>query len=259
MSVVTADVVRSEWTKLRSVRSTIWSLASVVVGMVGIAAMLSAVWVNHWDTMSLADRAAFKPIGFTLNGLWFAQLAIGVLGALLITSEYGTGTILSTLAAVPQRRTLLAAKAAVLAIATVVIGLVASAGAFFVGQAILGTKGIGASITDPGALQAVVGASLYLAVLGLLALAIGVFVRHTAGAIAVIFGLILVVPTLVQALPSSWANAISKYLPSNAGMAIIGHVHGVSGLSPWGGFALFCAYAAAALVAAGAVLVRRDA
>ncbi|MEA2589607.1 MAG: type transport system permease protein [Actinomycetota bacterium] len=254
------DVVRSEWTKLRSVRSTYWTLLAAAAAMVGLAGLLSAVYVNRYDTLSAAEKARFHPVVFSLNGLFLAQLAIGVLGVLVITAEYTTGSIRSTLAAVPQRATVLAAKAAVFSAVTATVGIAASFGAFFVGQAILSGKGIGANIGDPGALRAVVGAGLYLAVLGLLALGLGTLIRRTAGAIAAVFGLIFVLPGIVAALPSSWNTAISPYLPSNAGQAILGAGRGgAAALSPWVGFGVFCAYAAAALVASVIMLARRDA
>lgn len=253
------DLVRSEWTKLRSVRSTYWTLFAAAVAMVGLAALLSTVYVNRYDHLSAASRAGFHPVAFSLSGIFLAQLAIGVLGVLVITAEYSTGSIRSTFAAVPQRRAVLAAKAAVFAAATVVVGVVSSFAAFFVGQAILSDKGISAQISDPGALRAVVGAGLYLAVLGLLALGLGALIRHSAGAIAAVFGLVFVLPGIVAALPSSWDKAISPYLPSSAGQAIIGSSHGAASLSPWVGFGIFCAYAVAALVAAAITLRRRDA
>lgn len=254
------DVLRAEWTKLRSVRSTYWTIFAAAVGMVGIAALISAVYVNRYNQLSPADKASFHPVAFSLNGLFLAQLAIGVLGVLIITAEYSTGSIRSTLAAVPQRRTLLAAKATVFTAVTTVVGIAASFAAFFVGQSILSGKGIQAHLGDPGALRAVIGAGLYLAVLGLLALGLGTLIRHSAGAIASLFGLLFVLPGVVSALPSSWSNAISPYLPSDAGQALIGSGHGAANLlSPWAGFAVFCAYAAAALLAAGIMLRRRDA
>ena len=108
-------------------------------------------------------------------------------------------------------------------------------------------------------LRSVIGAGLYLTVLGLLALGLGTLIRHTAGGIAAVFGLIFVLPGIVAALPASWSDAISKYLPSNAGLALVGAGRGGSTLSPWVGFAVFCAYAAAALGAAAVMLGRRHA
>jgi hypothetical protein len=253
------DVLRSEWTKFRSVRSTYWTLLTAALAMVGLAAILSAVYIGRYDTLSVADKATFNPTSFSLNGIILAQLAVGVLGALVITAEYSTGMIRATFAAVPHRHSVLAAKAAVLAAATAVAGTASSFAAFFVGQIILSNKHIQAHIGDPGVLRSVVGAGLYLAVLALLALGIGALIRHSAGAIAAVFGLIFVLPGLVFALPSSWSNAISKYLPSNAGQAIFRTVRERSTLSPWAGFALFCGYAAAALIASAITLKRRDA
>jgi ABC-type transport system involved in multi-copper enzyme maturation permease subunit len=251
--------MHSEWTKLRSVRSTYWTLLAAVVGMVGIAGLLSAVYVNRYDQLSALEKATFNATRFSLNGVFLAQLAIGVLGVLLITTEYSTGMIRATLAAVPKRRTVLVAKSAVFATVTAVIGIAASFGAFFLAQSILSSKGIAAHIGDPGVLRSVVGAGLYLTVLGLLAMGLGTLIRHSAGAIAAVFGLIFVLPGIVAALPASWSDAISKYLPSNAGLALVGTGRGGSTLSPWVGFAVFCAYAAAALIAAAVMLNRRDA
>jgi ABC-type transport system involved in multi-copper enzyme maturation permease subunit len=182
-----------------------------------------------------------------------------VLGVLVITAEYSTGMIRTTFSAVPQRDTVLAVKAAVFGATALAVGLLSSFAAFFVGQAILSSKHVGVSISDPNVLRSVVGAGLYLAVLGLLALGIGALIRHSAGAIAAVFGLIFVLPGLVLALPASWSDIISKYLPSNAGNAIFRTVSGRSSLSPWTGFGVFCAYAAVALVAAAVVVKRRDA
>jgi ABC-type transport system involved in multi-copper enzyme maturation permease subunit len=256
---IVPDVVRSEWTKFRSVRSTSWTLLVAAVAMVGLAALLCSVYVGRYSTLSATDKATFNPTSFSLNGILLAQLAVGVLGVLVITAEYSTGMIRSTFAAVPQRRTVLAAKGAVLAAAVAAVGVASSLAAFFVGQAILSTKNIQAHIGDPGVLRAVIGGGLYLAVLGLLALGIGALIRHSAGAIAAVLGLILVLPGIVLALPASWSNAISKYLPSNAGAAIFRTIRDRATLSPWVGFGLFCAYAAVALIAAGIAIQRRDA
>jgi ABC-type transport system involved in multi-copper enzyme maturation permease subunit len=264
-SSVFPSVLRSEWTKLRSVRSTYWTLLATVVATVGISALITSIYVSKYPTMSAKDRADFDPTSFSLNGVFLAQLAIGVLGVLVITGEYSTGAIRSTLAAVPQRRTLLAAKATVFTGVTLVVGLLSCFAAFLVGQAILSSQGLQAHLGNPGVLRAVVGSGLYLAVLGLLALGIGTLIRHSAGAIAALFGVILVLPGLVQLLPTSWSDNIGKYLPSNAGQAIARTIHttaqsrGGPSLSPWLGLGVFSLYAALALAAAAFVLSRRDA
>jgi len=256
---IVPDVVRSEWTKLRSVRSTYWTLLVAAVSMVGLSALLCSIYIGRYSTLSAVDKATFNPTSFSLNGVMLAQLAIGVLGVLVITAEYSTGMIRTTFGAVPQRKTVLAVKAGVFGLSAAVVGLVSSFAAFFVGQAILSSQHIEAHIGDPNVLRSVIGAGLYLAVIGLLALGMGALIRHSAGAIAAVFGLIFVLPGVVLALPASWGNAIGKYLPSNAGQAVFRTVRGGSTLSPWAGFGVFCAYAAVVLVAAGVMVVRRDA
>jgi ABC-type transport system involved in multi-copper enzyme maturation permease subunit len=254
------DLVRSEWTKLRTVRSTYWTLFAAAVGMVGLAVLFTASYVGRYDRLGAADKASFNPTAWSLSGFFLAQLAVAVLGVLVMTSEYSTGSIRATFAATPQRRAVLAAKAIVFGVVTAGVGIVASFGAFFVGQAVLASKGIEAHIGDPGVVRSVIGAGLYLTVLGLLALGLGALIRRTAGAIALVVGLVLVLPGLVNALPSSWQDAISKYLPSLAGQALIGGTRFAPAhqLSPWSGFGVFCAYAAAALLAAALMLTRRD-
>jgi ABC-type transport system involved in multi-copper enzyme maturation permease subunit len=192
-----------------------------------------------------------------------AQLAVGVLGVVAITSEYQTGSIRATFAAVPQRRAVLAAKAVVVATVTALVGTASALAAFLVGQAVLAHKGLQAHLGDPGALRAVVGAGLYLAVLSLLALGLGTLVRSTAGAVAAVVGLVFVLPGLVGALPASWEDAITPFLPSDAGQALIGQTkfapQGLHLLSPWVGLAVVCGYAAVALGAATVLVSRRDA
>ncbi len=257
---VAPDLLRSEWTKLRSVRSTYWALLAAGAAMVGLAALVCTVYINRYGHLSAAEKAGFHPVAFSLSGIFLAQLAIGVLGVLVVTAEYSTGSIRSSFVAVPQRRAVLAAKAAVFAVVTLLVGVVSSFAAFFVGQAILADKGISAHIGGPGALRAVFGAGLYLTVLGLLGLGLGALIRHSAGAIAALVGLLFVLPGIVAALPSSWGNTISPYLPSDAGQAIIGASRGgATSLSPWVGLGVFCIYAAIALIGAGAALTRRDA
>jgi ABC-type transport system involved in multi-copper enzyme maturation permease subunit len=266
-AAVFAGVLSSEWTKLRTVRSTYWTLLAAVAGMIGLSALVCAIFVNKYPTMSAGDRAQFDPTSVSLVGVNLAALAIGVLGVLVIASEYSTGAIRTTLAAVPQRGTVLAAKAVVFGVVVLVVGLVSSLGAYFLGQAILSSGGLESHLGDPGVLRVVLGAALYLTVLGLLALGIGTLIRHSAGAISALFGVILVLPGLVLLLPSSWNHAIAKFLPSNAGAAIAqsdavragtAPGHGPE-LAPWVGLGLFALYAVAVLAVATVVLDRRDA
>jgi ABC-type transport system involved in multi-copper enzyme maturation permease subunit len=234
-------VVQSEWTKLRSVQSTVWSLVATFGITVGFGVLLSWAYVSRYDRLSLRERLTFDPTAHSLRGLFLAQLAIGVLGVLVITSEYTTGLIRSTFTAVPQRRTILAAKAIVFGLTTVAVSMISVFIAFFAGQAILDTKNLGVALGDPHVLRAVVGAGVYLTIVGLLGLAIGAILRRTAGAIAATFGLVLVLPLLAQALPSPWNDDVSKYLPSRLGEALFNVRPDSTLLSP--GMALLVAIA----------------
>jgi ABC-2 type transport system permease protein len=259
LSSVFGATLRSEWTKFRSVRSTIWTLLAAAVATIGLGALLCAAYVSRYDSLSLGERARFDPTSFNLRGLFLAQLAIGVLGVLVISSEYTTGMIRTSFAAVPQRRTVIVAKSVVFLVVAFVVGTVACFGAFFAGQAILASKHLNVGLSDPGVLRAVVGGGVYLALIGLLGLSFGTLLRRTAGAIAALFGLVLVLPALASALPSPWGTDVPKYLPSEAGQAMLGiHQHSDL-LSPGAGFAVLVAYAAAALALALYVVARRDA
>jgi ABC-type transport system involved in multi-copper enzyme maturation permease subunit len=243
------------------VRSTYWALLLTVVGMAGFGALLTGAYARHYNTLSTAARRAFDPAAYSLSGFFLAQLAISVLGVVVITGEYATGSIRSTFTAAPQRVRVLAAKATVFGAVAAATGIASSFAAFFLGQALLARRGIGTYISAPGSLRSIIGAGLYLAVLGLLALGLGTLIRRTAGAIAAVVGLVIILPVLVQGLPSSWQAAITRYLPPVAGQAIIGRTKFTPPshlLSPWAGFALFCAYAGAVLTAAALTLNRRD-
>jgi ABC-2 type transport system permease protein len=252
-------VVRAEWTKMRSVRSTMWTLV-VTVGLAGgFAALVAVSQVNSWDTLTPAQRLRFDPTSFSLSGLFLAQMAIGVLGVLMITSEYATGQIRATLGATPRRLMVLAAKAVAFVVVVVTVGLVASFSAFDIGQAIFSGKHIGVSLGDPGIPRAVVGGALYLATIGALGLGLGTILRRTAGAIAALVGLLLVIPLVSTFLPAAWNDHFTRYLPAQAGTAVFRVVPDAPSLSPWTGFAVLVGYATLALVIGALLLVRRDA
>jgi ABC-2 type transport system permease protein len=252
--------LRSEWIKLRSVRSTMWSLLVTLILTVGLGALFCAARVARAGRLDAGDLRAFDPTSFSLNGLFLAQLAIGVLGVLVISSEYATGQIRATLGATPQRRLVLGAKVLVFTAVVFVVGLVACVSAFLIGQGILSAKFHQASVGQSGVLRAIVGGAAYLAVIGALGIGLGTMLRRTAGAIAAFVGLLLILPILVNFLPSPWNQDISKYLPLQAGQSIFRAAPASSGdLSTWAGFAVFCAYAAAALIGGALLLTRRDA
>ncbi len=252
--------LRAEWTKLSSVRSTMWSLLVTIVIIVGLGALFCAARVSRWDHLDAREALGFDPAGFSLNGIFLAQLAVGVLGVLVMSSEYATGQIRATLGAIPQRSVVLTAKAVVFGAVVAVVSLVACLGAFSIGQAIFTAKHAGVSLADPGVARAVVGGALYLVAVGLMGLGLATILRRTAGAIATLVGLLLVLPILVNFLPSPWNDDIAKYLPGEAGGSVF-HViqRSSTALSPWAGFGVLCVYAAVALFGGGVLLNRRDA
>ncbi len=273
-----------EWTKLWSVRSTMWTLVATGLAVVGLCAVSTG-------TVSPSDIID-DPTRRSLIGIFLGQLIFGVLGVLVMSAEYGTGTIRSTLSAVPRRPLVLTAKVLVFGVVAVVASEILVFAAFALGQAILsanhavgssaavaqhaqqlGVKvphgiqaalsGGSASLGQPGVLRAVVGGGLYLAVLGLLALGLATIIRHTAGAISTFAGVVLVLPLIVQALPTSISNAVARYLPANIGLVMFS-THGAPdrvgpAFSPWTGFALLVLYTVVILGIGCWVLVRRDA
>jgi len=259
---VATNLLASEWTKIRSVRSTYWTLLAAVGATIGLSAIVCAVFVSQYAKLKPADKAAFHAASVSLTGALLAQLAIAVLGVLVVTSEYGSGMIRTTLAAVPRRISVLAAKAAVFGAVTMAVATVACFAAFFIGQGILSAKDIGVDIGSPHALRTVLATSLYLTILGLLALGIGTVIRKTAGAISAVVGMIFVLPVVASFLPSSM-EAIQKFLPSNAAQSILNGGSnarsGVEWLSPWAGLGVFFLYAIVALGAGALSFVRRDA
>jgi ABC-2 type transport system permease protein len=207
-----------------------------------LGALLSAVAASQPNGLDAGATA----ISTSLTGMVFAQLAIGVLGVLLITGEYSTGMIRASLAVVPARLPALRAKLAVCADAVFLTMLVSSLTAFTAGQALLSRKHLNASLSDPAALRSIAGAALYLTVAAITALALGALLRNTAAAISTFVAVFFVIPLLAPLLPASWSGHFVQYLPSNAGAMMVQGSRGLAHpLSPWTGFAVMCAYAVA--------------
>jgi ABC-2 type transport system permease protein len=274
----------AEWTKLWSVRSTIWTLVATGVAVLGLCAISTG-------TVSASDIIE-DPTRRSLIGIFLGQLIFGVLGVLVMSAEYGTGTIRATLSALPRRPVVLTAKLLVFGAVAVVVSEVLTFSAFALGQALLSAKhAVGssafaaqhaqqlgvkiphnlqgllangsASLGQPGVLRAVIGGGLYLALLGLLALGLATIIRHTAGAISAFVGVVLVLPLIVQALPMSISDAVARYLPANIGL-IMFSTNGIPdrlgpAFSPWTGFAILAGYTVVTLGIGCWVLVRRDA
>ncbi|HWF50897.1 MAG TPA: hypothetical protein VG294_09685 [Solirubrobacteraceae bacterium] len=256
--VTQVGVFRSEWTKLYSLRSTRYALLATVILSIGLGVLASALTVSRWATMSAADKASFNPLNTSLLGVEFGVLAIGVLGVLLITGEYTTGMIRSTMTAVPKRLPVLWGKAVVYALVALAISVPSAFIAFFAGQAILSGQHIQIAFSHPGVPGAVLGAAGYLTLVGLFAMGLGAILRSTAAGIATFAGIMFVLPPLVSILPASVANSIDPYLPSNAGRAIMEFGHHANTLSPAAGLAVFAGYVAVVIAAAAVLLVRRD-
>ncbi|HEY0499371.1 MAG TPA: ABC transporter permease subunit [Kutzneria sp.] len=253
-------VLRSEWSKFWSLRSSYFALGGMVAAMVGFGALFSAVTANQYPKMPHAQQLLLDAAQVSLRGYAIAQLVIGVLGVLVVTGEYGTGMIRSSIAAAPRRWPVLVGKAVVFAVITLIVTEIASFAAFFVGQAFLAGQHIDVGIGADGVLRAVVGTGLYLTVVGLIGTGVGFVLRSTAGSVATVFGLLLVLPALGEALPSDWGDKINPYLPSNAGQQVlVVHPDAAATLGPWAGFAVFCGYALLALLLGGYLLRRRDA
>jgi ABC-2 type transport system permease protein len=260
--VTQLNVIRSEWIKLRSLRSTWYSLLATVVIIAGLGTLFSAVRAHRFN-QGFGPGAridAFDPSQVSLRGVFLAQLAIGILGVLVITGEYSTGMIRSSIAAVPHREPVLIAKALVFAVIAFVVTAASSLVAFLLGQQALASTHLQASLSTPDAKRAILGAALYLTVIGLLGVGLGFLLRNTAAAIGGLFGIVLVLPLLTNALPDPYSTDIAKYLPLNAGTQIMSVTHpDPSMLGPWAGLGVTALYALAALVGGTLMLKRRDA
>jgi ABC-2 type transport system permease protein len=254
-------VVRSEWTKLRSLRSTWITLGSIAVLTIGLAGAFGYGYGLEIDNGEVTPSAA-EAIEVAFAPIDLPTLVFGVLGVVLITGEYGTGSIRATLAAVPDRLSVLGAKALVLAVVMSVAMVIVCLAAFVVGQAFIGDKG--ASFDDPGAVRAMFGAAANPVAYGLFGLGLGTLIRHTAGAITLFVALTLVVPGLLPlALPAAAEDAVTPYSPLAAGQAL--YAVGDSGgnpfemLSPGPAAVVVLAWVAATLAAGAVVIKRRDA
>ena len=253
------DVLRSEWTKLRSVRSTFWALTVTVVLGIALGAAISAAAAHGYARSSVSGKLSWDPTGVSLDGMAIAQLAIAVLGVLCISSEYSSGMIRTSLTAVPKRGRVLAAKSLVLAAVTFVVGEATSFTAFFAGQALISGHATHAALGDPGVARAVAGAGLYLTALAVLGVAAGTLLRHPAAAIACLIAVLLVLPGIAQALPDSWRNPVTEFWPTLAGGQLTTVYHSAHTLQPWPGFAVMCLFTAIVYAIAWTLLNRRDA
>jgi ABC-2 type transport system permease protein len=253
------DALRSEWTKLRSVRSTFWALAATVVLGIGLGAVISAVAADGYAKSSASSKLSWDPTGVSTSGMAVASLAIAVLGVLCISSEYSSGMIRTSLIAVPKRGRVLAAKSLVFAAVTFVVGEATSFAAFFAGQALISGHAPHAALGEPGVARAVAGTGLLLAALAVLSVAAGTLLRHPAAAIAAMIAVLFVLPAIAQALPDSWRNPVTEFWPTQAGGQLTSVYHSAHTLQPWPGFGVMCLFTAIVYAIAWTALDRRDA
>ncbi|AEM81935.1 ABC transporter permease [Streptomyces violaceusniger] len=252
-------VVASEWAKLWSLRSTwitlgLGLLFLIAFGLIAANHYKSGIGSAHQDR----DFATATAVSLSLFGTNFAQLALGVLGVLVTAGEYSTGMIRSTLAAVPRRLPVLWSKAAVFGLVALIVGTLGAFIAFGFGGSIVSGTPAAMSLTHTGVVRSLLGAGLYLGLVGVIGTALGALLRSVAGGISVLVATLMLIPGLISLLPSSWQDGVSPYLPSNAGESVFALTHDSTTLSPGAGLLVFLGWTALALVGAAYRLVRSD-
>jgi ABC-2 type transport system permease protein len=249
-------ILSSEWTKIRSVRSTYWTILITLVLGAGLAVLIAFGSIGKNGGAFDSD---FDPTASSLTGLFFGQLSIGVLAVMSITSEYSTGMIRTTLWAVPRRRVLVLCKIAVIAVVAFVVGILTSFIGFFAAYPIYSTKHVEAHIGDPHVLRALIGGGLFLALIAVLAFGIGALVRSTPAGITTLIGLMFVLPIITAFLPHNWRDHIVRYEPDEAGSQIVMVRHSSDDLTAWHGYGVGWIYAVIVVIAVLALINRRDA
>lgn len=257
------DLLRAEWTKLRTVRSTYWSLAALVIISVALASVATAVISGQWNTMGEADRTRLlaDPVGLIFQpAASFAQIAVCVVGVMAMGSEYSSGMMRTTLLAVPRRYPVVAAKVVVVAALIFIVAELVAIPSFLLGRMLLRER-VSVGFDDIDQVRAIVGFGLYLTAIGLFALALGTIIRHVVGSITATVGVVIMLPNVTLFLPGRWADYASAYLPGGeAGLMIMST--GTSPLalvSPWSGFGVLAAWTVVALLVAAGALTYRSA
>jgi ABC-type transport system involved in multi-copper enzyme maturation permease subunit len=252
-------VLASEWAKLWSLRSTWITLGLGLLFLVAFGLIAASRYKSGVDSGNLDDDfASSSAVSLSLFGTNFAQLALGVLGVLVTAGEYSTGMIRSTLAAVPRRLPVLWAKAAVYGLVALVAGTVGAFVAFGFGSGIVDGTPAAMGLGHAGVVRSLLGAGLYLGLVGVIGTALGALLRSVAGGISVLVAVLIMLPGLISLLPSSWQDDISPCLPSEAGASMFALTHEGSTLSPGTGLLVFAGWTALALAGAAYRLVRRD-
>ncbi|MCX4971360.1 MULTISPECIES: ABC transporter permease [unclassified Streptomyces] len=252
------QVIKSEWTKIRSVASTIWTLSLAAVVTVALGILISLLSKNEFDNMSAKDQLSFDPTFISFAGMSLGQLAMIVFGVLVVSNEYSTGMIRTSLSAVPQRGTFLFSKIAVATVLAFVVGIITSFVAFFLGQAMLGSHK--ASIGDPGVLRAVIGGGLYMTLIAVFSMGVATMLRSPMLSLGILMPFFFLISNILGAVSAT--KKVGRYLPDQAGskiMQVVTPIDDDTPYGPWGGLAIMVAWVAVAVVGGYVLLKKRDA
>jgi ABC-2 type transport system permease protein len=258
MTMIATQVLRSEWTKIRSVRSTIWTLSLAFLVTLALGALISIVTRTTFEDLPIRDRAAFDATFVSFAGMGIGQLAMIVFGVLVVTNEYSSGMIRASLAAVPQRGVFLFCKVTVAAVLAILVGLVTSFGAFFLGQALLGEYSV--SIGDRGVLRAVIGGGLYMGLIAVFSMGAAAMLRSPLLSLGILMPFFFIISNVLGNVDAT--RKAGQYLPDQAGshvMQVVAQPGDTAPYGPWGGLAIMVAWVAAALIGGYVVIKRRDA
>ncbi|MVO90032.1 ABC transporter permease [Streptomyces sp. p1417] len=252
------QVLKSEWTKIRSVSSTVWTLGLALVVTVALGLLISILSKNDYDSLSREDKITFDPTYISFAGMSLGQLAMIVFGVLVVANEYSTGMIRTSLAAVPQRATFLFSKIAVATLLAFLVGLATSFLTFFVGQAVLGEYK--AQIGDPGVLRAVVGGALYMALIAMFSMGVAAMLRSPMLSLGILMPFFFLISSILGNVEAT--KKIGRFLPDQAGskiMQVKSPFDDDTPYGPWGGLAIMVAWTVVALIGGYALLKKRDA
>ncbi|NLU67108.1 ABC transporter permease subunit [Streptomyces sp. HNM0574] len=250
-------VLRSEWTKVRTVQSTLWTLALALVVTAGLSAVICFFTHSEFDDMAAGERITFDPTYTSFAGMGLGQLAMIAFGVLVVSGEYSTGMIRSSLAAVPQRGTLMACKVAVTGALVLVVGMITSFVTFFVGQSLLQEHR--ASLGDPGVLRAVFGGGLYMALIALFAVGVTFVLRSPLLSFAILMPFFFLISSILGSVDAT--KKVAQYLPDQAGTTVMSVVPETLDrpYGPWAGLLIMVVWVVVALLAGFLMLKRRDA
>jgi ABC-2 type transport system permease protein len=252
------QVIRSEWTKIRSVASTVWTLSLAALVTIALGMLIAALSKNEFGAMNARDRLSFDPTFISFAGMSLGQLAMIVFGVLVVSNEYSTGMIRTSLAAVPQRGTFLFGKLAVATVLALVVGMATSFAAFFLGQAMLGD--LRAHLGDPGVLRAVIGGGLYMTLIAMFSMGVAAMLRSPMLSLGILMPFFFLISNILGNVGAT--EKIGRFLPDQAGskiMQVVVPVDDHTPYGPWGGLGIMALWVVAALAGGYVLLKRRDA